>query len=293
MAAHPVTDPAAPQTGRRRFFLSLALCLALLLLRVADLALCTDPATGFVRDSGFALRLAAPLAAALVNWLLARKAAPRPAALLGACPPLGYCLLATGVALGAAAFLYWGDPLAARRYGVVLVVLFCACGALSAVWFLRFGVRAFAPLAEPTAPLPGTLNTLAGAAFFLCALVLRFTVEAASVQRLGCTLRVLSAVMALVFLLSLFRVFLTPGLPVGKKLYAAGFNAFLFCTCHELPQAAFEWAWGALPLSGLAAALVFGLLGAAGLVCAFYASGPAAALPREEHGGAQTAHKAD
>ena len=134
MAAHPVTDPAAPQTGRRRFFLSLALCLALLLLRVADLALCTDPATGFVRDSGFALRLAAPLAAALVNWLLARKAAPRPAALLGACPPLGYCLLATGVALGAAAFLYWGDPLAARRYGVVLVVLFCACGALSAVW---------------------------------------------------------------------------------------------------------------------------------------------------------------
>lgn len=31
----------------------------------------------------------------------------------------------------------------------------------------------------------------------------------------------------------------------------------------------------------------------AGLVCAFYASGPAAALPREEHGGAQTAHKAD
>ena len=152
MAAHPVTDPAAPQTGRRRFFLSLALCLALLLLRVADLALCTDPATGFVRDSGFALRLAAPLAAALVNWLLARKAAPRPAALLGACPPLGYCLLATGVALGTAAFLYWGDPLAARRYGVALVVLFCACGALSAVWFLRFGVRAFAPLADPTAP---------------------------------------------------------------------------------------------------------------------------------------------
>ena len=196
------------------------------------------PATGFVRDSGFALRLAAPLAAALVNWLLARKAAPRPAALLGACPPLGYCLLATGVALGAAALPCIG----ATRWPRGATALRWWCCSARAARFRPCGscgsaCGAFAPLADPTAPLPGTLNTLAGAAFFLCALVLRFTVEAASVQRLGCTLRVLSAVMALVFLLSLFRVFLTPGLPVGKKLYAAGFNAFLFCTCHELPQA--------------------------------------------------------
>ena len=282
MAHTDVRDPAAAvRAARRRFVLMLILCLTLLMLRMLDLALWTDPATGFVQDDWFFLRPALPLAVALLSYLTARKAAPRPAQLLGACPPLGFCMLAVGAALAAAALLAAPELLTAGAAGLPLVLLRCVCAALSALWFLRYGARAFAPLADPAAPLPGTLNALAGIAFFLCTLILRFTVQAASVQRLGCTLRVLSAAMAVVFLISLFRVFLTPGLPAGSSLFASGFNAFLFCTCHELPQAAFEWYWGRLSLGELAVSLALALLALAGAVRADRACGPAAALPRE------------
>ena len=103
----------------------------------------------------------------------------------------------------------------------------------------------------------------------------------ASVVRLGYTLRVLSAVAALLFLVVLFRVFFTPGLPVGRSLYATGCNAFLFCTCHELPQAVFGQLYGRVTLAELAASLAFGLLGVAGLACAWYASGEGAPLPAD------------
>lgn len=281
MAQRP--ESAAPAyAGRRPFYLMLVFCLVLLVLRAADLALFTDPVTGFVRDDWFALRLLLPLLAALAGYLLSRRLAQRPAALLGRCPLLGNSLLAVGVALLAAGLIY-GLELLLPGYGsTVLLPLRLACSLLSAAWFLWFGVRAFSPLGDPAARLPGSLNILAGAAFFFCVLLLRFTLEAASVQRLGCTLRVLSAATAMLFLISLFRVFLTPGLPVGRSLFSAGFNIFLFGSCQELPQALFEWAAGTAALSDVAVGLTMGLLGLAGLAGAWYACSEDAALPCPE-----------
>ena len=105
MAQRP--ESAAPAyAGRRPFYLMLVLCLVLLVLRAADLALFTDPVTGFVRDDWFALRLLLPLLAALAGYLLSRRLAQRPAALLGRCPLLGNSLLAVGVALLATGLIY-------------------------------------------------------------------------------------------------------------------------------------------------------------------------------------------
>lgn len=275
-------NTAPTPDGRRAFFLLLIPCLALLVLRVVDLALFTDPATGFVRDRWFGLRLLLPVLTALAGYVVSRRRAPRPTALLGYCPMLGNALLAVGVALLASALVCVLDLLFTPTYSAALLLLRLAGSLLSAAWFLRFGVRAFSPLANPTAPLPGTLNILAGVAFFFCVLMLRFTVESASVMRLGCTLRVLSAAAAMLFLISLFRVFLTPGLPVGRSLFSSGFGAFLFGTCQELPQTLFEWFTGSAALRNVAVSLTMGLLGLAGLACAWYACSENAALPHEE-----------
>lgn len=272
--------------GRRAFVLLLIPCLLLLALRVVDLALFTDPATGFVQDRWFVLRLLLPLLTALAGYIISRRVAPRPVALLGRCPMLGNAMLAVGVALLASALVCVLDLLFTPSYSAALLVFRLVCSLLSATWFLRFGARAFSPLADPTVPLPGTLNILAGVAFFFCVLMLRFTVESASVMRLGCTLRVLSAAAAMLFLISLFRVFLTPGLPAGQRLFRSGFGAFLFGTCQELPQTLFEWFTGSAALRDVAVSLTLGLLGLAGLACAWYACSENVTFPHEEKAGA-------
>ena len=100
-----MTRPSASprQHGDRRLFaVQLGLCLVMLVLRILDLLLFTDPATGFVETGWFGLRILLPAAVAVLAYLTARRAAPRPLALLGACPPLGGALLAAGVAMAAA-----------------------------------------------------------------------------------------------------------------------------------------------------------------------------------------------
>ena len=272
-----MTRPSASprQHGDRRLFaVQLGLCLVMLVLRILDLLLFTDPATGFVETGWFGLRILLPAAVAVLAYLTARRAAPRPLALLGACPPLGGALLGAGVAMAAACPL---ELLA----GGSMAWISAATALLSAVWCLVYGARAFRPLADPIARLPGAIWALPGVAFVFWCGIYRFAVAPASVVRLGYTLRVLSAVAALLFLVVLFRVFFTPGLPVGRSLYATGCNAFLFCTCHELPQAVFGQLYGRVTLAELAASLAFGLLGIAGLACAWYASGEGAPLPTD------------
>lgn len=272
-----MTQPSAPPRlhgNRRLFAVQVGLCLALLALRVLDLALFTNPATGFVEAGWFGLRILLPALAAVLAYLTARFAAPRPMALLGACPPLGGALLGAGAAMAG----FFALELLA---GGALTGLTALTALLSAIWCFVFGARAFRPLADPIARLPGAVWALPGVAFVLWRGVYRFAVAPASVVRLGYTLRVLSAVAALLFLVVLFRVFFTPGLPVGRSLYATGCNAFLFCTCQELPQAVFDQLNGRLPLTELAASLALGLLGLAGLACAWYAAGEGAPLPAD------------
>ena len=137
---------------------------------------------------------------------------------------------------------------------------------------MLWGVRAFGPLADPTRPLPYTLTSLPGTTFFLWVMIDRFAVAPASVMRLGSTLRVMSAAAALLFLAMVLRVFLTPGLPVGHAVFAAGMIAFMMCTCHELPRRYSSFSRQRhRPSAG--GRVGMGIWGLAGLVCAWYATG--------------------
>ena len=263
--SHPLTPP-----HRLPFFGMLAVCLLTLALRILDLMFFTDPATGFVTNGFFFARIAVPLVCVALSYAAARGVARRPLALLGPCRGLGFSLLGLTAALGATALLCVSQLLGSME---VLFLVAGAAALLSALWALLWGVRAFGPLADPTQPLPGTLASLPGTAFFLWAIIDRFAVAPASVMRLGCTLRVMSAAAALLLLSMVLRVFLTPGLPVGHGVFAAGMIAFMMCTCHELPQTVFEFCHGSADAVQLASAAAMGLWGVTGLVCAWYATG--------------------
>ena len=108
---------------------------------------------------------------------------------------------------------------------------------------------------------------------FLWRLIWRFQFAPASLCRMPCTLRVLSAAAALLLAVVLIKIFLVPGLPCGHTLYAAGTGAFLLCTGLELPQTLFEAARGMLTLPDLLTGIGIGLFGLCGLVCAWEACG--------------------
>lgn len=270
-----MTEPKA-STHRLPFFLMLAVCLLTLGLRIADLTLCTDPATGFVTAGPFWARIAVPAAGVILSYIAASRLNRRPQALLGPCRGMGICMLILTVALGASALLRlltlssWFSPLELISAGTAL---------LTALWAMLWGVRAFGPLADPTqglpgtlTSLPGTLTSLPGTLFFLWLMIDRFAIAPASVMRLGCTIRVLSSAAALLFLAMVLRVFLTPGLPVGHAVFSSGMIAFLLCTCHELPQTVFEFCHGGASPAELAVGIAMGLWGLTGLFCAWYAT---------------------
>lgn len=257
-------------THRLPFFLMLAVCLLCLGLRIADLTLYTDPTTGFVTAGPFWPRLAVPFAGVVLSYVASIRLNRRPRALLGPCRGLGVCMLMLTVALGASALL---RLLTLSVLASPLDIVSAVTALLSALWAMLWGVRAFGPLADPTRPLPGTLSSLPGTLFFLWIMIDRFAIAPASVMRLSCTLRVLSAAGALLFLSMLLRVFLAPGQPVGRGVFAAGMTAFLLCTCHELPQTVFLFCHGGASPAELAVGIAMGLWGLAGLFCAWYASG--------------------
>lgn len=261
---------------RLPFFLMLGFSLLTLVLRVLDLLWYTDPATGFVTNGFFFVRIAVPALGVALSYAAASRVHRRPRALLGPCPGMGAGLLSLTVAMAASALLRLPD-LAAGPDPLDLIAGVTAL--LTALWAMLWGVRAFGPLADPTRPLPGPLTSLPGTFFFLWTMIDRFAIAPASVMRLGSTLRVLSGAAALLFLAMLLRVFLTPGLPVGRSMFAAGMIAFMLCTCHELPQAVFEFCNGISSPAGLAVGIAMGLWGLTGLVCAWYASGEGLPMP--------------
>lgn len=265
-----MSQPTTP-ANRLPFFVMLALCLLTLALRITDLMLFTDPETGFVTTGLFYARIAAPLLCVVLSYVAARGVARRPLALLGPCRGLSICLLGVAAALGASALLSVLELTSGT--GGLTTVADAVTALLSALWAMLWGVRAFGPLADPTRPLPYTLTSLPGTTFFLWVMIDRFAVAPASVMRLGSTLRVMSAAAALLFLAMVLRVFLTPGLPVGHAVFAAGMIAFMMCTCHELPQTVFEFFQGNATGPQLAAAVGMSIWGLAGLVCAWYATG--------------------
>ncbi len=186
----------------------------------------------------------------------------------------GAALVTSGVAMGPVAkyavqypeMFSTGYPTWAVWADLLLPVL---CGA----WLLYYGGRAFKGFGMQRQKLGSPLFAGTLPLYFLWKLIWRFQFTPASVYRMPCALRVLSAAAALLFAVVLIKVFLVPGLPCGHTLYAAGTGAYLLCTGLELTQTLFEAAHDMLTLPDLAAGLGIGLLGLCGLFCAWEACG--------------------
>lgn len=259
----------------------LALGFAMAGLHLADLLLWSDAETGFATAGSVWLRYIPWLAALVLPYLPARRAANQPTGLQDTCPPLGLCmvlagaaLVTSGVAMGPVAKyavqypeMFSTDyPTWAAWADLLLPVL---CGA----WLLYYGGRAFKGFGMQRQKLGSPLFAGTVPLYFLWKLIWRFQFTPASVYRMPCALRVLSAAAALLFAVVLIKVFLVPGLPCGHTLYAAGTGTYLLCTGLELTQTLFEAAHNMLTLPDLAAGLGIGLFGLCGLFCAWEACG--------------------
>lgn len=259
----------------------LILGLAMAVLHLADLLLWSDADTGFATAGSVWLRYIPWLAALVLPYLPARRAAAQPAAVQDTNKPLAVCMALAGAALLTAGVAAGGMVRAAMEYAALYALSYPAAfywadmllPILGGAWLLNYAVRAWngfglqrqrlgSPLFAGTLPL-----------FLLWKLIWRFQFEPASLDRMPCALRVLSAVAALLFAVVLIKIFIVPGLPCGHTLFAAGTGAFLLCTGLELPQTLLEAVRGMLTLPDLAAGLGIGLLGLCGLVCAWAACG--------------------
>lgn len=259
----------------------LALGLAMAGLHLADLLLWSEADTGFAAAGSVWLRYIPWLAAFALPYLPARRAAAQPAGLQDTNKPLGVCmalagaaLLASGVAAGNTAryaILYpevlSGNCPVWAAWADLLLPIFAGA------WLLNYAVRAFRGFGLQRQRLGSSLLAGAVPLVFLWRLIWRFQFAPASLCRMPCTLRVLSAAAALLLAVVLIKIFLVPGLPCGHTLYAAGTGAFLLCTGLELPQTLFEAARGMLTLPDLLTGIGIGLFGLCGLVCAWEACG--------------------
>ena len=189
----------------------LALGLAMAGLHLADLLLWSDAETGFAAAGSVWLRYIPWLAALALPYLPARRAAAQPAGLQDTCRPLGICMALTGAVLVAAgfsavsvvlyavqfpAFFSAGYPVWAAWADFLLPVF---CGG----WLLYYAVRAFSGFGMQRQRLGRPLLAGVVPLFFLWKLLWRFQFTPASLHRLPCSLRILSAAAALL-LVNLF-----------------------------------------------------------------------------------------
>lgn len=237
----------------------LVLGLAMAGLHLADLLLWSEADTGFAAAGSVWLRYIPWLAAFALPYLPRAAAAAQPAGLQDTNKPLGVCMALAGAALlasGVAAGNTAGMPSCTRRYSPGAARSgprgrTCCCRSLPAAWLLNYAVRAFSGFGLQRQRLGSSLLAGAVPLVFLWRLIWRFQFAPASLCRMPCTLRVLSAAAALLLAVVLIKIFLVPGLPCGHTLYAAGTGAFLLCTGLELPQTLFEAARGMLTLPDL------------------------------------------
>ena len=242
--------------------LSLLLCLGVGALRVADLLLWSDPATGFARLGQAWYRYGVAAAAAAALFWLTRAASPCPAALGRPRRALGLAALLTAACMCEAGASTLLAGLAAVRGAALLV---------SGLWMAAFGVRAFGAPARRPAPAALGLPLLAAPVWVA---IERFAVRPSSLARSGHILQVLSILAVLALAAALLKVWFLPQAPAGRTLALAGLLTFLFATCIELPQAwlAFLYDPGFV-LIDLTYAACWAAMGLCGLVCALYAFG--------------------
>lgn len=243
---------------------SLIFCLLLALVRIEDLLLFSDVATGFPLWGESWYRYLAAAAAALVLYLLSRKASLRPVAFKRRRRALGGAMLLTAALMletGVSTLLVLPDGFAGLRGALLLV---------SGAWFGLFGIWAFFP---PSVQAPPAVLSLAGLAAPVWVAVERFAIRPSSLARTGHVLGVLSVLAALCCIDSLLKMVFAPNAPFGRRMAFTGMLAFLLSSCVELPGTLFSVLAGGGSLLDLALSGCWAGVGLCGLVCALYAYG--------------------
>lgn len=248
--------------------LTALVCLAAGLVRGLDLSAYTDWETGFVTWGSVWARYGAMAGVLALIGLAALVQAPGPLALTAPRRGLGVWGLLASVAFAAYAggriYLLWPGR---DWFALIQAGLFFLTG----LWLLLAGL---AHLGEELAPPTRSALLGVGATLgFYLLTVARFGFAPSTVERIGPTVEVFSALLALLLATALVRLLYLGRVRSGRGLYALGFAAFFFCTCLELPQTALSWRQGAAGLDSLALSGLLALVGLGGLWAAWAASG--------------------
>ena len=142
---------------------------------------------------------------------------------------------------------------------------------LTGLWLLLTGLAHLGE--ELTPPTRSAVLGVGATLGFYLLTVGRFGFAPSSVQRIGPTVEVFSALLALLLSTALVRLLYVGQVWSARWLYFLGFAAFLLCTCLELPQTFLSWRNGADGLADLALSLLLALIGLAGLGAAWAVSG--------------------
>lgn len=251
-----------------------ALCVALGAARFWDLSHWFDPATGFVTAGTVWIRLFALGAVValilLFSLTLSGGGVPLPRG-GGVLAP--YAFFAGAVMAGyglyaLAAYLLSGIYLQA------VLGLWCAlCG----VWLVTLGV--WCVESERKTPFFGVLAGAGCTGYFYLLLILRFVQRPSSLHRLGPTGEILSALAMMLLSTVLLRgMYAEKEPPAGRRSFAVGMLAFLFCFCLTAPEVAYALLIqksGSISILEKLCECVVGLLGLALSYCAAAQKAPA------------------
>ncbi len=256
--------------------LAALVCIAAGVVRGLDLFAYNDWTTGFVTWGSVWARYG--VLAGVLALIGVAALAQQPGSFRLTAPRRGlgvYGLLASVVFAawaGSQAMLLWPQR---DWFGLVQAGLFF----LTAVWLLLTGLAHLGEELQPPtrSVLPGVGATLG---FYLLT-VSRFGFAPSSVQRIGPTVEVFSALLALLFSTALVRLLYVGQARSARWLYILGLTAFLLGTCLELPQTVLSWRNGAADLADVALSVLPALVGLAGLGAAWAVSGRRAQTPAQ------------
>lgn len=240
------------------------LCVAAGAARAVDLALWTDPVTGFsagstaLRYGGYALVLA-------VLFVLGRSLPDSPA------PAPDSVLLSRLCGLTAAFAALYG--LSALAEAAVSARVLAVLALLAGVWYAAMA-RLLRAEGNAAMARHSAWAGVAGNLFFPALAVTRYFVNPSSLARVGVTAQMLNAVFLMLFAGVFLRVLFLPGRCGRRRGFFWGMSAFFAGVCLEVPQAAFDFAGDFSAVRSLLAAAALGGLGLMGLAVAAWAADP-------------------
>ena len=248
--------------------LAALVCVAAGAVRGLDLSAYNDWSTGFVTWGSVWTRYGVLAGVLVLIGVAALAQAPGAFRLTAPRRGLGVYGLVSSVAFAAWAggqvMLLWPGR---DWFGLVQAGLFFLTG----VWLLLTGLVHLGEELQP--PTRSALLGVGATLGFYLLTVGRFGFAPSSVQRIGPTVEVFSALLALLFSTALVRLLYVGQARSARRLYFLGFAAFLLCTCLELPQTALSWRNNAAGTADLALSGLLALIGLAGLGAAWAVSG--------------------